>query len=108
MTHARLKNALVKAFAAVAVAGSVTGCATMCDQRCNLEQSARAMTNSTDVGVRAMGVRTLEDLHPEIKASGDEMREIAVPKDVECTVSAVQVVDGKKVMKLSGCGNPAP
>lgn len=108
MFDARLKNSLVKAFAAVAVAGAVSGCTTLCDQRCNLEQSARAMTSSPDVGVRAMGVRTLEDLHPQIKASGNEMREIAVPKTVECTVTAIQEVDGKKVMKLSGCGNPAP
>lgn len=108
MTHSALKNSLVKAFAAVAFAGTVSGCATVCDQRCNLEQSARAMTGSSDVGIRAMGVRTLEDLHPEIKASGNDMRDIAVPKNVECTVSEVQVVDGKKVMKLSGCGNPAP
>lgn len=108
MFDARLKRSLAKAFAVAAFAGAASGCTTLCDQRCNLEQSARAMTNSADVGIRAMGVRTLENLHPEIQASGDQMRSIAVPKIVECTVSAIEVVDGKKVMKLSGCGNPAP
>lgn len=108
MTYTALKSSLVKAFAAVAVAGAVSGCATMCDKQCNLEHSARAMTGSSDVGVRAMGVRTLEDIHPEIKKEGDALREIATPKNVECTVSAVEVVNGRKMVRLSDCANPAP
>jgi len=108
MTYTALKSSLVKAFAAVAVAGSVTGCATICDKQCNLEHSARAMTASSDVGVRAMGVRTLEDLHPEIKKEGDALREIATPKNVECTVSGVEVVNGRKMVRLTGCADPAP
>lgn len=108
MTYSATKTSLVKAFAAVAFAVSATGCATVCDKACNLEQSARAMAGSSDVGIRAMGVQTLETLHPEIKKSGDQMRDIAVSKNVECTVSGVDVVDGKKVMRLTGCAAPAP
>ncbi|MGZ9097970.1 MAG: hypothetical protein ACXW30_06725 [Micavibrio sp.] len=108
MSYAALKSSLVKAFTAVAVAGAVSGCATMCDKQCNLEQSARAMTGSSDVGVRAMGVRTLEDLHPEIKKEGDALRESAMPKNVECTVSAVEVVNGRKMVRLTDCASPAP
>ena len=108
MGYAVLKKSLVKAFAAAALAGSVTGCATMCDKQCNLEHSARAMTASSDVGVRAMGVRTLEDLHPEIRKEGDALRLEALPKNVECTVSAVEVVNGQKMVRLTGCASPAP
>ena len=56
MTYQTLKTSLTKAFTAVTLAGAMTGCATLCDKQCNLEQSARAMTSSSDVGIRAMGV----------------------------------------------------
>lgn len=108
MTYETMKKSLVKAFAAVAVAGSVTGCATVCDKACNLEQSARAMTASSDVGVRAMGVGTLESLHPEIKKEGDAVRKMALPETAECTVAAIEQVNGKKIVRFSGCTSTAP
>jgi hypothetical protein len=108
MAYETLKKSLVKAFAAAAVAGSVTGCTTLCDKACNLEQSARAMTSSSDVGVRAMGVGTLESLHPEIKKEGDAVRKLALPDTAECTVSAIEEVNGKKIVRFSGCTNGAP
>ena len=108
MTYETMKKSLVKAFAAVAVAGSVTGCATLCDKACNLEQSARAMTSPSDVGIRAMGVGTLESLHPEIKKEGDNVRKLALPETAECTVAAIEQVNGKKMVRFSGCSNASP
>lgn len=87
---------------------ALTGCATMCDRQCNLEKSARAMTTSSDVGIRASAVKTLEDMHPEIKNAVNNVREKVVSKTLECSVKSVEESNGHKTIKMTNCTNPQP
>jgi hypothetical protein len=101
-----IKAALTRSLTACFLS-ALAGCTTLCGGQCRLERSARVLAASSDPGVRASGLRTLEDIHPRIKTSVEKTRALALPKTLECTVASVKIVDGRKVIKMTGCTNPA-
>lgn len=89
-----------KTFAVAASMLVLSGCATVsCGTReCRLEESARTMLKSDDIGLKAAGARTLIGLHPEIADNSAEIRGALVPKSIECILGEAKIVNGKKVI----------
>lgn len=100
---------LKKAFA-VAALGALTGCATVCTTPvCRLEDTARTMLSSDDVGIKAAGARTLIGIHPQLAEESAEVRRAMVPQTITCTVTRVNVVNGEKIVACEGKKQaPAP
>lgn len=95
MGRSALKRSLLISFLA-----AVTGCATVCDRKCDLENMAQGMMqNSVDPGIRAAGFHLNEDINPEFKKAGGQAVDDMLPKKIQC----VPVVDTlNKVVKCSG------
>lgn len=86
-------------FSLLAGAVVMTGCATVCETpECRQERVAKELlAHPTDVGVRAIGARTLIKIHPQLAVESEQVRKALIPQSTECQISAVREEGGKKV-----------